>query len=202
MASTSLLTFSSASLCALLAATNAVITVTAAGLPQVVPAPTEAATTANVVPTVTAKQIKLPSSAFGSAIEGAAVNANGDVFAADYRAGGFAPSAAYGYFFERTVGASDVLDLSQNPIFNAGADSINNTTENPPLLAGGRFLGDGNLLLTGECSFLIACHLSRWKGFADIGESQMLRTSVSSKSRDPSSTAPRPRRQPSVRILA
>ena len=186
----------------MLAATNSVAIVGAAGLPQYVPAPSEATTTANAVPTVTAEQIALPSNAFGSAIEGVAVNANGDVFAADFRAGGLAPTSAYGYFFERTVGSSDVLDLSQNPIFNAGAESINDTAENPPLLAGGRFLGDGSVLLTGGHSFSLACRLLRRRDFANAIHFQMLRTNVSSKSKDLSLTAPRPRPRPSVRIPA
>ena len=160
---------SAALLCGLLASSISVQVIHAAILPRQAVSPNVTTTASDAVPTVTATPIALPSTAFGSAIEGVAVNANGDVFAADFRAGNLTPSSSYGYFFEREVGATDVLDLSANPIFNAAASSTNDTTENPPLLAGGRFLGDGSLLLTGKHKiflFFIFCDLGRW--FVDM----------------------------------
>ena len=160
MTSRTLVASSAASLSVLLlAVTNGISIVGAAILPQDFTSPNMTATVPYVVPTVTAAPLALPSGAFGSAIEGAAVNADGDLFAADFRAGNLTSSTSYGYFFESQVGTADVLDLSRNPIFNAAADLINDTAENPPLLAGGRFLRDGSLLLTGKyaSASLVTC---------------------------------------------
>lgn len=147
MAFKSFSTSPTALLCGLLASSDIIIQTTyGALLPRQVYSPESR------VPTVTATAISLPTAAFGSSIEGAAVNANGGLFAADFRAGNLTPSSSYGYFFERQVGATNVLDLSENPIFNAGANNANETAENPPLLAGARFLRNGSLLVTGKHS--------------------------------------------------
>jgi hypothetical protein len=93
--------------------------------------------------TVTGVDLQLPTNAFGSAIEGTGVNKHGDMFAADFRADGSAPSFSYAFFFQSNSKTANILS-NQNPFFSA----LNNT-QNPPLLSGSRFLRDGRVLLTG-----------------------------------------------------
>jgi hypothetical protein len=102
---------------------------------------------ASGAPTVTGVDLQLPTTAFGGAIEGAAVNGRGDVFAADFVGGGAAASTAFGFFNQVDGGTAHVLDLDVNPLFTASQDCMANKT---PLIAGARFLPDGQLLLTGS----------------------------------------------------
>lgn len=97
----------------------------------------------NAASTVTGVDLQLPTNAFGSAIEGTGVNNKGDMFAADFRADGSAPSFSYAFFFESESGTDNILS-NQNPFFTA----LNNTPA-PPLLSGSRFLRDGRVLLAG-----------------------------------------------------
>lgn len=89
----------------------------------------------STVPTVTG--INLNIVGFGASIEAAAVNAVGDIFAADFEGSGEAPSTAYGVLLPSESGI-------QNPFFVAP-----NNTGKTPLLAGARFLKDGRVLLAG-----------------------------------------------------
>src|ERR1700761_5976557 len=102
----------------------------------------------NLSATVTGVDLQLPTNAFGSAIEGTGVNKQGDMFAADFRAGGLAPSSSYAFFNQANGGTANILS-NQNPFFTA----LNNTPT-PPLLAGSRFLRDGRVLFTGVFSSL------------------------------------------------
>ena len=97
------------------------------------------------VEVVTGDELQLPSSAFGGAIEGAAVNAKGDVFAADFLGSGAAASSAFGFFNQVEGGTTNVLDLKINPFFTASQEG----RAKPPLIAGARFQPDGRLFLTG-----------------------------------------------------
>jgi hypothetical protein len=67
------------------------------------------------------------------------------VFAADFRAGGQAPSSAYGILNQFEGGVNKTLGESVNPLFVASQDDV----PNPPLLAGARFRKGDELLLTG-----------------------------------------------------
>lgn len=97
------------------------------------------------VPILIGVDLKLPPNAFGSAIEGVAVNTKGDVFAADFRGRGQAASSAYAIFNQVEYGITKILDESVNPFFVAVQDDV----ANPPLLAGARFRREDELLLTG-----------------------------------------------------
>ena len=101
---------------------------------------------AESIPTVDGIDLQLPATTFGGAIEGAAVNAQGDVFAADFAGSGAAASTAFGVFNQVEGGTAKVLDLSVNPRFTASQDGV----AKPPLLAGARFLPGDRLLLTGS----------------------------------------------------
>ncbi|KAJ9625683.1 hypothetical protein H2203_004444 [Taxawa tesnikishii (nom. ined.)] len=93
--------------------------------------------------TVTGVNLNLPSTAFGSAIEGVSVNHKGDVFAVDFRNGSqHGPALTYGYFHKTNTGTRNILNGS-NPLM-----AIQNDSPNVPLLAGARFLSDGSVLLT------------------------------------------------------
>lgn len=108
---------------------------------------------ADSVPTVNGTDLQLPATAFGGAIEGAAVNAQGDVFAADFAGSGAAASTAFGFFSQVEGGTAKVLDLNLNPRFTASQDGL----AKPPLLAGARFLPGDRLLLTGLYMTLNLC---------------------------------------------
>jgi hypothetical protein len=97
--------------------------------------------------------LQLPATAFGGAIEGAAVNARGDVFAADFIGGGAAASTAFGVFSQVEGGTANVLGPNINPLFTASQDGV----AKPPLLAGARFLPGNKLLLTGSHTILNSC---------------------------------------------
>ncbi|ERF71483.1 hypothetical protein EPUS_00472 [Endocarpon pusillum Z07020] len=97
----------------------------------------------NTVQIVKGVDLQLPPTAFGGGIEGAAVNAQGDVFAVDYRAAGAGPNKAFGFFSETEGGTESVLNLAANPIFNASTEGV----ANPPLINGARFLKDGRILI-------------------------------------------------------
>lgn len=97
----------------------------------------------DTVQTVEGVELQLPATAFGGGIEGAAVNAQGDVFAVDYRAAGAGPNKAFGFFTKTEGGTDAVLDLAANPIFNASAEGV----ANPPLINGAKFLKDGRILV-------------------------------------------------------
>lgn len=102
------------------------------------------AATATPVPEVTAEALDLPAGAFGGSIEGAAVNAAGDVYAADYQGGRAPPSTAVGLVFQGDFGTERVRDpvRASRVVLSQGALPAR------PLVAGGRFLPDGGLLLT------------------------------------------------------
>lgn len=94
----------------------------------------------------TGVNVPLPTNAFGGGIEGAAVNAKGDVFAADYRGeSGAQPNHAFAFFNQVDGAGANVLDLNANPFFVVTDDGV----ANKPLLAGARFLPDNRLLLAG-----------------------------------------------------
>lgn len=110
-------------------------------------APSPAATptaTAAPVPEVTAVPLYPPAGAFGGAIEGAAVNAAGDVYAADYRGGGAPPSTAVGLVLQGDGGTERVRDPARASRVVVAQGEAPAT----PLVAGGRFLLNGDLLLT------------------------------------------------------
>ncbi|GAB0489254.1 hypothetical protein MMPV_000471 [Pyropia vietnamensis] len=100
--------------------------------------------TAMPVPEVIAEALDLPAGAFGGSIEGAAVNAAGDVYAADFQGGGAPPSTAVGLVMQGDRGTERVRDPVQasRVVLSQGA------LPSRPLVAGGRFLPDGGLLLT------------------------------------------------------
>lgn len=98
---------------------------------------------ADTVQTVEGVDLQLPATAFGGGIEGAAVNAQGDVFAVDYRAAGAGNNKAFGFFNKAEGGTESVLDLAVNPIFNVSAEGV----VDPPLINGARFLKDGRILI-------------------------------------------------------
>ena len=102
------------------------------------------------VSTVTGVDLQLPPTAFGGAIEAAAVNSNGDVFAADFRASGAAASMAFAFFNQVEGAAANIFDFNANPFFTVSKDGV----ANPPLLAGARFLPGDRLLLAGQTSLL------------------------------------------------
>lgn len=106
-------------------------------LPAVTPSPA-------VIPEVTAVPLDLPAGAFGAAIEGAAVNAAGDIYAADYRGGGAPPSSAVGLVLQGDRGTGRVWDPARASLVVI----TQGDAPTPPLVAGGRFLPDGGLLLT------------------------------------------------------
>jgi hypothetical protein len=108
---------------------------------------------ADSVPTVDGTDLHLPATAFGGAIEAAAVNAQGDVFAADFSASGASASTAFGVFNQVEGGMAKVLDLKVNPRFTASQDGV----AKPPLLAGARFLPGDRLLLAGSYVTLESC---------------------------------------------
>jgi hypothetical protein len=108
---------------------------------------------ADSVPIVDGIDLQLPATAFGGAIEGAAVNAQGDVFAADFTGSGATASTAFGFFNQVEGGTANVLDLNVNPLFTASQDGV----AKPPLLAGARFLPKNRLLLTGTHMTLNSC---------------------------------------------
>lgn len=87
------------------------------------------------VPTVTGVNLNI--AGFGPAIEAAAVDRAGNIFAADFEGTGEAPSTAYGALFPSYSGI-------QNPFFVAP-----NNTGITPLLAGSRFFKDGRVLFAG-----------------------------------------------------
>ena len=95
---------------------------------------------------LTGVDLQLPVTAFGGAIEAAAVNAKGDVFAADFVGGAANASSAFGFFSQVEGGTANVLDLNVNPLFTASPDGV----AKPPLIAGARFLPEDQLLLTGS----------------------------------------------------
>lgn len=97
------------------------------------------------VPTVTGVDLQLPPNAFGGQIEGAAVNAKGDVFAADFRASGAEANMAFAFFNQVEGAGANILDFNANPFFTVSKDGV----ANPPLLAGARFLRGNQLLLAG-----------------------------------------------------
>src|ERR1700761_9651903 len=123
--------------------------VVALALIQVARSAPTLSTSQYAVPTVTGVDLQLPTNAFGSAIEGTGVNKQGDMFAADFRAGGLAPSSSYAFFNQANGGTANILS-NQNPFFTA----LNNTPT-PPLLAGSRFLRDGRVLFTGVFFLII-----------------------------------------------
>ena len=186
MVSNYFFTSSTALLCGLLASSGSIIpTANGALLPRQVLSPDTTNIAPSNVPTLTATSVSVPTAAFGSFIEGAAVDADGNLFAADFRAGNLTPSSSYGYFFERQVGTTNVLDLSQNPIFNAAAGDIGDTAENPPLIAGARFLRDGSLLVTGEHASYPSRFLLLYTRFPNTIWHQMLQTNAFSRLKDP-----------------
>jgi hypothetical protein len=105
------------------------------------------------VQTVDGVDLQLPATAFGGAIEGAAVNARGDVFAADFIGSGAAASTAFAFFSQVEGGTANVLGSNINPIFTASQAGV----AKPPLLAGARFLPGNRLLLTGSHMALYSC---------------------------------------------
>lgn len=111
----------------------------AAPPPAVAPTPT-----ATAAPAVTAVPLDLPAGAFGGAIEGAAVSAAGDVYAADYRGGGAPPSTAVGLVYQADGRTDRVRDPARASRVVVGQGRL----PARPLIAGGRFLPGGDLLLT------------------------------------------------------
>lgn len=108
---------------------------------------------ADSVPTVDGVDLELPATAFGGAIEGAAVNAQGDVFATDFVGSGAAASMAFGFFHRVQDGTASVLDLNVNPRLTAAQGEVAKL----PLLNGARFLPADRLLLAGSYMTLNSC---------------------------------------------
>ncbi|OJD21252.1 hypothetical protein ACJ73_07412 [Blastomyces percursus] len=91
--------------------------------------------------------LNLPKDAFTGAIEAASVNKAGDVFAAGFVRGNQSePGLSFGFFNQVKDGVKNVLS-DDNPVF-----IVNNDTGTAPILAGARFVQDGNKVLLADAS--------------------------------------------------
>ena len=103
----------------------------------------------SIVLIVTAESLSLPTTAFGSQIEGVSVNKRGDIFAVGYKANGATPEFSFGALFNIDAGTGNVL-APESLIFTADKPPGGQA----PLLAGSRFISRGSkVLLTGENTF-------------------------------------------------
>ncbi len=94
--------------------------------------------------------LKLPGGAFGAAIEGAAVDAQGNIFAADFTRDAAAASNTFAILNQVDGGTTKILDKNINPFFNLPQGGLSKL----PLIAGARFLSSGRVLLAGSSTIL------------------------------------------------